>query len=152
MCHHQVWLRAIDHSLLTGGEGAGERARRLLERALAALPRRKHVKVISHAALLEFKHGSPERGRSVMEGVLQNYPKRLDLWSVYIDQEVKHGGVDQVRGLYARATSLALPPKKMKLLFRRWLEWEQGRADDKGVAEVKRRAMEYVERTSGGGA
>ena len=38
------------------------------------------------AGLLEFKAGSAERGRSIFEGVLRNYPKRLDLWSVYLDQ------------------------------------------------------------------
>lgn len=44
------------------------------------------LQAITGAALLEFRQGSAERGRSVMEGVLRNYPKRLDLWSVYIDQ------------------------------------------------------------------
>ena len=42
--------------------------------------------VITRTALLEFRMGSAERGRGVLEGVLQNYPKRLDLWSLYIDQ------------------------------------------------------------------
>jgi len=44
------------------------------------------VQVITQAGLLEFKTGSAERGRSIFEGVLRNYPKRLDLWSVYLDQ------------------------------------------------------------------
>jgi hypothetical protein len=82
----KVWLHAMEHALASGGDAAGDAARKLLERALAALPRRKHVKAISHAALLEFRAGSAERGRSMMEGVLRNYPRRLDLWSVYIDQ------------------------------------------------------------------
>ena len=36
----------------------------------------------------EFKSpgGSAERGRGVLESVLRNYPKRIDLWSLYIDQ------------------------------------------------------------------
>ena len=25
-------------------------------------------------------------GRAIFEGILRNYPKRLDLWSVYLDQ------------------------------------------------------------------
>ncbi len=44
------------------------------------------LQVITQAGLLEFKAGSAERGRSIFEGVLRNYPKRLDLWSVYLDQ------------------------------------------------------------------
>jgi len=38
------------------------------------------------AALAEFRLGCAERGRSVFEGVLVNYPKRIDLWNVYLDQ------------------------------------------------------------------
>ena len=42
--------------------------------------------VITQAALAEFRQGNRERGRSLFEGVLRNYPRRLDLWSVYLDQ------------------------------------------------------------------
>lgn len=38
-----------------------------------------------------------ERGRSLFEGVLRNYPKRLDLWSVYLDQEVAAGDPQRIR-------------------------------------------------------
>lgn len=38
-----------------------------------------------------------ERGRSLFEGVLRNYPRRLDLWSVYLDQEVGQGDQPRVR-------------------------------------------------------
>ena len=40
---------------------------------------------------------SAERGRSIFEGVLRNYPKRLDLWSVYLDQEVALGDEQRIR-------------------------------------------------------
>jgi len=42
--------------------------------------------VLSAAAVAEFKVGSAERGRAIFEDVLRNYPKRTDLWSVYLDQ------------------------------------------------------------------
>ncbi|GBF92560.1 hypothetical protein Rsub_05174 [Raphidocelis subcapitata] len=141
----KVWLRAIEHALTTGGDASGDAARKLLERALATLPRRKHVKAISHAALLEFRVGAPERGRSIMEGVLRNYPRRLDLWSMYIDQEVKQGDAGRVRSLLERATSMQLPPKKMKFLFRRWLEFEKAHGSEEQAAHVKQRALEYVQ-------
>lgn len=38
-----------------------------------------------------------ERGRSMFEGVLRNYPKRLDLWSVYLDQEIAAGEQARIR-------------------------------------------------------
>lgn len=59
-----------------------------------------------------------------------------------------------MRALLARATSLALPPKKMRLLFRRWLEFEQSHGSPAHVAAVKRAAVEYMEAQAlaGGGS
>lgn len=60
-------------------------------------------------------------------------------------QEVKAGDATRVRSLLARATSLSLPPKKMKVLFRRWLEYEQSHGSAADAAGVRQRAMEYME-------
>lgn len=79
----KVWLRHIAFAMARGDEANG---RKLLDRALAALPMRKHVKVITKTALMEFREGSSERGRSLLEALLANHPRRTDLWSVYIDQ------------------------------------------------------------------
>ena len=44
------------------------------------------LQVISQTAIQEFKQGSAERGRSMLESCLRNYPTRLDVWSQYLDQ------------------------------------------------------------------
>ena len=44
------------------------------------------VQLISQTAIQEFKVGSAERGRSMFESCLRNYPARLDVWSQYLDQ------------------------------------------------------------------
>jgi rRNA biogenesis protein RRP5 len=90
----KVWIRA---GLFCLQNGHVEKARNLLQRSLKSLPKRKHVKVIVKYAQMEFKHADPERGRTIFEGVVNNYPKRLDLWSVYIDMEIKAGDIDHVR-------------------------------------------------------
>jgi rRNA biogenesis protein RRP5 len=171
---------------------AGDAARRLLERATAALPKRKHSKLLTRAALLEFRLGSAERGRSLFEAVLGASPKRLDLWSVYADQELRQLQKDKralaaleaevaeakkagkkkqskqqqqqqqqeeqlqaaraaaaasrarARALFERATSLSLPPRKMKFLFRRWLEFERAHGDAAGVKRVRESAVAFV--------
>ena len=74
------------------------------------------MQVITQAGLLEFKSGSVERGRGIFEGVLRNYPKRLDLWSVYLDQEIKVGEQPRIRALFERAAAMDLPAKKMKVI------------------------------------
>lgn len=47
--------------------------------------------------------------------------------------------------LFERATHLQLPPKKMKFLFKRYLDYERQYGTAAGAEHVKRRAMEYVE-------
>jgi len=142
-----------------------------------ALPPRKHVKFLSRAAVAEFKtngNGSagPERGRELFEKLLSAAPKRLDLWAQYIDQEVSLalGGAERkkrkrdggksspsstpdprrVRALFARGTALDLPPKKMKFLFRRALEFEKRIGDDAGADKVREAARAYVAKVGGG--
>eukprot|EP00983_Pelagomonas_calceolata_P107679 1159374-Pelagomonas_calceolata.AAC.2 len=63
-------------------------------------------------------------------------------------QEVKAGDEGRTRALFERITSLPLPPRKMKPIFKRWLNWEKGGSDPKRVDYVKQRAMEFVEATT----
>ena len=59
-------------------------------------------------------------------------------------QEVKAGDEGRTRGLFERITSLSLPTKKMKPIFKRWLDWEKRVGDPKRVEAVKQRALEFV--------
>jgi rRNA biogenesis protein RRP5 len=154
--HH--WAAA----LFRGGEAASARA--LLQKALSVLPKPQHVQLVEQFALLEYRFaaaaapsaglsadgalgkgagsGSQERGRTMFEGLVAAMPGRLDLWNVYIDQEIaafaRHGGsgtaaapsgsrgsardavsvratdLSAVRRLFDRASSLHLNTKKMK--------------------------------------
>jgi len=41
----------------------------------------------------------------MFEGIVSSYPKRMDIWSIYMDMEVKYGGKDnkaQARHLFER--------------------------------------------------
>ncbi|XP_044501490.1 rRNA biogenesis protein RRP5 [Mangifera indica] len=139
----KVWLRWVQRILKHQQDGVQS----LVQRALLSLPRHKHIKFISQTAILEFKTGVPDRGRSMFEGILREYPKRTDLWSIYLDQEIRLGDVDLIRSLFERATSLSLPPKKMKFLFKKYLEYEKSVGDESRIEYVKQKAMEYVEST-----
>lgn len=44
--------------------------------------------------MLEYKYGQPESGRTMFEGIVTNYPKRMDVWSIYMDMEIKYGGAN----------------------------------------------------------
>ncbi|KAM0952074.1 putative suppressor of forked, tetratricopeptide-like helical domain superfamily [Dioscorea sansibarensis] len=134
----KVWKHYVQCLLKQQNDGVQS----IVNRALLSLPRNKHIKFITQTAILEFKCGLPDRGRSLFEGVLREYPKRTDLWSVYLDQEICLGASEVIRSLFERATSLSLPPKRMKTLFKKYLEYEMAHGDDERIEHVKRKALE----------
>ncbi|ORZ06034.1 hypothetical protein BCR42DRAFT_427544 [Absidia repens] len=126
-------------------QGNVEGARDLLQRSLKSLPKHEHIQTIVKFAQMEFKHGEAERGRTIMEGVMNNSPKRMDLWNIYLDMEIKAGEHDMVQRLFERVTSMKFSSKKMKFLFKKWLQYakDHGSADD--AERVKERTLAYVE-------
>ena len=151
----KVWLAHVRAAILSldaanpgtgtgGGAVDADVVKRALDRATQALPKRKHVKLMVQTALCEFREGRPERGRTMFESILRNYPRRTDIWSTYVDQEIKCGDDDRTRGLLERATHLELTPKSMKFLFKKFLDFERKRGNKEKVEKVKRMAMDYV--------
>ena len=130
--------------------GAVEQAKGVLQRAVDVLPQAKHVELISKFAQLEFKHGSAARGRTTFDGVLANYPKRVDVWSVYLDMELKAGDDTLTRRLFERVTSLRHSSKKTKFFFGRYLAYARDVGDAALVKHVKERARAWVESQAGG--
>ena len=94
--------------------------------------------------MLEYKFGRPEHGRTMFEGIVSNYPKRMDIWSIYMDMEVKYGGGKanqaQARHLFERCLSLpeiSKKPKKMKLVFRKYMEFENALGNQNKLTELR---------------
>jgi rRNA biogenesis protein RRP5 len=96
---------------------------------------------------MEFKHGEPERGRTIFEGIVNSYPKRLDLWNVWLDKEMQQGDAEKVRRLFERVLNLKISSKKAKFFFKKWLQYSK-QEDVQSIDLVKQKAMEYVQRMS----
>mmetsp|Transcript_2052 Transcript_2052/g.1385 ORF Transcript_2052/g.1385 Transcript_2052/m.1385 type:complete len:125 (-) Transcript_2052:371-745(-) len=116
----------------------------ILSKALQALPKSNHVNIISKFGMLEFKNGSPESGRTMFEGIVNNYPKRMDIWAIYMDMEIKYGGgkenAQQARHLFERCLInefIQKKPKKMKLVFRKYMEFENAMGNQKNVDKLR---------------
>ncbi|XP_074276479.1 rRNA biogenesis protein RRP5 [Silene latifolia] len=137
----EVWLRQIQWLM----KQKPDEVDNMIKRALLSLPYHEHIKFLSQAAILEFKIGIPDRGRSTFEKMLREYPKRTDLWSVYLDQEIRLGDADLIHGLFERATSLSLPPKKMNFLFKKYLGYEKSVGDEERIEHVRQKAKEYAD-------
>ncbi|KAH9448971.1 hypothetical protein Pst134EB_019812 [Puccinia striiformis f. sp. tritici] len=125
--------------------GRPEQAQELLSRCVKSLPKHKYIKTIHKFAQLESKFGDHERARTLFEGLITQYPKRTDIWNVYVDLEIKKGTeVEVIRGLYSRMLNLNLNPKKMKSIFKKWLQFEQTRGDKESQDLVVQKAQSYV--------
>ncbi|XP_069836334.1 protein RRP5 homolog [Dendropsophus ebraccatus] len=125
--------------------GQSEATHRLLERALKCVQEKEHVDLISKFAQLEFRMGDAVRAKALFESTLSSYPKRTDLWSVYIDMMMKHGSQKEVRDIFERVIHLSLAPKRIKFFFKRYLEYEKKHGNEKTVQSVKEKALKYVE-------
>ncbi|CAM4595886.1 protein RRP5 homolog isoform X2 [Caretta caretta] len=140
-----VWLKYATFLLK---RGQVEATHRLLERALKGLPDKEHVDVISKFAQLEFHFGDPEHAKAIFESTLSSYPKRTDIWSIYIDMMIKHGSQKEVRDIFERVIHLSLAAKRMKFFFKRYLDYEKKYGTSETIQAVKVAALEYVESKS----
>merc|ERR1712146_259167 len=113
--------------------------------ALEAIPAREGTSFTKDFAVLEYKKGSPARGRTMFEDLVASHPRKLDLWLVYADQEAGQGAVSIVRGIFERLVSGGgLSSKKMRSVFKKWVQFEAEHGDEAGIAAVKRRVAEYA--------
>ncbi|KAM4603795.1 protein RRP5 homolog isoform 1-T2 [Polymixia lowei] len=137
-----VWL---SYGTFLLQQGQSDAASALLQRALKSLPSKESVDVIAKFAQLEFRYGDTERGRSMLDKVLTSYPKRTDLWSVFIDLMIKHGSQKDVRALFDRVIHLSVSVKKIKFFFKRYLDYEKKHGTPESIQAVKEKALEFVE-------
>ena len=121
--------------------------------------RSEHVALIQAHAQLEFELGDPERGRTSFENVLSNFPKRSDVWSSYLDVEIKRlkklqqqskknskaaQQVLLIRQLFERVVSMKFGARGMKSLFKKFLSFEQEHGTEDTELAVQQRAKEHV--------
>ncbi|KAM9455011.1 protein RRP5 homolog [Clarias gariepinus] len=133
-------------------QGQSDAANALLQRALQSLSNKEHVDLIVRFARMEFQYGNEERAKAMFEKVLSSYPKRTDLWSVFIDLMMKHGSQKDVRALFDRVVHLSVSMKKIKFFFKRYLDYEKKHGTPESIQAVKQKAVEYVESKGTGAA
>lgn len=132
-------------------QGKPEQARALLPRATQALPSRARLGLVAKFAALEYTSAAspnPELGRTMFEGLLATFPKRLDLWNQLLDHEEGSGsGGDAaiIRDIFDRATKVkGLKARAAKKWFKRWADWEDKHGDAKSREKVRAKAAEWV--------
>ena len=86
----EVWAR-LGHFYFA--QGNLKEARFTLQRSLQNLETKHHVEISSKFGQLEFRMGEPERAKEIFQKILDNFPRRTDIWMVYVDQLAKRGEV-----------------------------------------------------------
>lgn len=139
----EAWVKYA--TFLFDNEQAAK-GRVLLDRATKALPKRDHLQCAIKFAQLEYKSGDAERGRTLLEGLVSVYPKRTDLWSQFVDFEIKYGqDKAKIEALFERVIALPkLSLKQAKFFFKKWYQYEVESDDDKAAEYVKAKAADYV--------
>jgi rRNA biogenesis protein RRP5 len=152
----EVWLNY--GSFLMDTMKSSSRARALLSRALQSIPTNEHRLLTAKFAALEFRsmQGDAERGRTIFEGLISEWPKWSSGWDMFVDlersklaqsttAESKLEIRGKVRALYERIVSQKMKKRRAKYIFKRWLEFEEAAGDSKSIERVKALAKQYVE-------
>lgn len=152
----QVWLNYANFLMDT--LKAPLRARSLLSRALQSVPTNEHRLLTAKFAALEFRspQGDSERGRTIFEGLVAEWPKWTSGWDMWIDLEsskmshaadndAKAEARDKIRALFERIVSQKMKKRRAQYVFKRWLELEEVEGNAKNIERVKALAKDYVE-------
>lgn len=147
----KVWLAHMEYLLKNNRE---EDALSVSKKSVLSLPPYKHIETMSKFAQLVFEYGNVERGRTLFDGLLRKAPKRLDIFFVYTDKEVKYGDIAVARSLFERVCNpaddtipLKLSDKKMKSFFKKWYAFEEQHGTAETQEKVKEAARAFVERS-----
>ncbi|KAI7685788.1 nucleic acid-binding protein, partial [Hortaea werneckii] len=156
----EVWLNYASFLMDRVNEPA--RARALLSRSLQSVPSNEHRPLTAKFAALEFRTetGDPERGRTIFEGLVTEFPKWTVGWDMWTDLElsrlthtesadVKKEQKEKVRSLLERSANQKIKKRRAKFLFKKWLEFEEKEGGSKEVERVKGLAKEFVEGLQG---
>ena len=80
----------------------------------------------------------------MFENLLISFPKRIDLWNVFLAQEILTASPEQVRKLFIKITRSHLKPKNAKYFYKKWLDYEEKKGDQKNIDDVKARGGEFI--------
>ena len=136
-----VWI-AYQRFVLN--QGKTDAAKELLSRSLQSLEKHKHIEVITKFAFCEYDLGAFERGRYLFEELIGSYPKRTDLWHIYVDREIKCGHYAYARQLFERMIASKMSVKNIKTIFKKYLEFEKLHGTEESQDLVKQKARDYV--------
>ena len=115
-----------------------------LRKAMQVLSEKKQLDITIYYAQLLFAFNIIEEGRNTFDNILNEYPKRKDIWFVYIDKEIKYGkNIEKIRKIFERMFEINFKLSALKSIFKKYLEFEQSNGD-KALENAKNKVQEIM--------
>ncbi|OAF64120.1 hypothetical protein A3Q56_08176 [Intoshia linei] len=61
----------------------------------------------------------------MFENLLASYPKRLDVWYVYVDQVITSKDYDSARKIFDRMVRIKVSTKNKRQIFKKYIEFSK---------------------------
>ena len=111
---------------------------------MQVLSEKKQLDITIYYAQLLFAFNIIEEGRNTFDNILNEYPKRKDIWFVYIDKEVKYGkNIEKIRKIFERMFDINFKLSALKSIFKKYLEFEQLNGE-KALENAKNKVEEIM--------
>ena len=97
---------------------------------------------------LLYRYNKNEEARNMFDNILKNFPKRKDIWFVYIDKEIKFGkNGDKVRQIFDKMFEIKFKANDLKSIMKKFLEFEkQNCKDEKEFLKAQEKTKEILEK------
>ena len=85
----------------------------------------------------------------MFDNILKNFPKRKDIWFVYIDKEIKFGkNFEKVRQIFDRMFEIKFKINDLKFIMKKFLEFEKNNCkNEKEFIEAQEKTKKILEKS-----
>jgi rRNA biogenesis protein RRP5 len=93
-----------------------------LNKSMQVLTKKAHLDIMCWYGQLLYRYNNNEEARNMFDNILKNFPKRKDIWFVYIDKEIKFGkNVEKVRQIFDKMFEIKFKINDLKSIMKKLL-------------------------------
>jgi len=117
-----------------------------LNKSMQVLSKKNQLDIMNWYGQLLYKYNKNEEARNMFDNILKNFPKRKDIWFVYIDKEIKFGkNLDKVRQIFDKMFEIKFKMNDLKSIMKKFLEFEkQNCKDEKEFIKAQEKTKEIL--------
>ena len=119
-----------------------------LNKSMQVLKKKAHLDIMCWYGQLLYRYNNNEEARNMFDNILKNFPKRKDIWFVYIDKEIKFGkNIEKVRQIFDKMFEIKFKINDLKSIMKKFLEFEKGHSkNEKEFIKAQEKTKEILEK------